>query len=155
MTQLGSYFMDDVHAVAVDDLSNGHLAVAREARQHADFDTARMAYQKCAYVSSRLDSEETKIALKHELAGFAKTDPLYKDVLTAIKAVVAERPGIKQTELYACVSYNRETLSYVLYYAAELFDLYRKKAGRTYQIFPPGRLIDADVPQLPPGRPAL
>lgn len=137
-----TYFMNDDHAGNVEAQSQGHLSVAREAWLRDDFDTARMAYQKCAYISARLSDDDNKAALKRELSGFAKSDPLYKEVLAAIRPVVDQNPGMKQTDLYACVGFDRETVSYVLYYAAELFDLYRKKAGRTYQIFPPGHLIE-------------
>lgn len=142
------YFMEAQHAEAVDVQSQGHVSIARSAWLQGDFDTARMAYQKCAYISGRLQHEETKTALKRELAGFSKNDPLYKEVLSAIRPLVEQRPGIKQTDLYSCVNYDRETVAYVLYFAAEVFDLYRKKAGRTYQIFPPGIVIDANASPL-------
>lgn len=142
MLNPASYFMEDHHAVEVARLSQGHLLIAREAWLRGDFDTARMAYQKSAYNSGRLKGEETKKALKRELIGFAQHDPLYRQVLSDIKPLVEQQPGIKQTELYGRLPYEREIVSYVLYFATEIFDLMRKKSGRTYQLFPGGRIID-------------
>ncbi len=137
-----SYFMEDRHAEEVVALDNGHLLIARQAWLRGDFDTARMAYQKSAYISARLDGEELKKALKRELTGFAQSDPLYRRVLAEIRPIVNQAPGIKQTDLYGRLAHDRETVSYVLYFAGEIFDLVRKKSGRTYQVFPPGRVID-------------
>lgn len=137
-----SYFMEDRLAEEVVMLDNGSLLIARQAWLHDDFGAARMAYQKSAHISARLDSEELKKALKRELTGFAESDPLYRRVLSEIKPIVEQRPGIKQTDLYGLLPHDRETISYVLYFAGESFDLVRKKSGRTYQVFPPGRVID-------------
>lgn len=137
------FIMADAHAREVETLSQGHLSMARRAWLQGDFATARMAYQKAAYISGRLEAEEARAALKRELTGFTRSDPLYTEILAAVKPVVERQPGVKQTDLYGLVDHDRELVSYVLYFAAENFDLYRKKAGRTYQIFPPGRVIDA------------
>lgn len=135
-------FMLDAHAGEVESLSQGHLSMARAAWLQQDFSTARMAYQKAAYISGRLSSDDVKTALKRELAAFSRSDSLYTEVLAAIKAVVNRQPGIKQTELYGLIAHDRETVGYVLYFAAENMDLHRKKAGRTYQVFPPGKIIE-------------
>ena len=83
-----------------------------------------------------------KQAHKRELTGFAQNDPLYKTVMAELLPLVEQQPGVKQTDLYGLLNYDRETISYVLYFAAEILDLIRRKSGRTYQIFPPGRVID-------------
>ena len=140
-----TFFMDDRHANDIEDLSQGHLSIARAAWLQGDFDTARMAYQKAAYVSPMLTDAGIKEALKRELTGFAQRDPLYREVMAEILPVVKEYPGIKQTELYGFLSVDREVASYVLYFATEIFELVRKKSGRTYQLFPPGHMIEQSV----------
>lgn len=135
-------FMSDSHAAEVESLSQGHLSMARAAWLQRDFDTARMAYQKAAYVSRRLRDDDVQNALKRELAAFSRGDPLYVAILPEIRAVVERRPGVKQTELYGLVGHDQATVAYVLYFASENLDLHRKKAGRTYQVFPPGHTIE-------------
>lgn len=142
MPSPASYFMGDRHAGEMETLSQGHLVIAREAWLRGDFDQARLAYQKTAYGSTRIKDDDLRNALKRELTGFVQSDPLYRRVLAEIRTIVDQAPGIKQTDLYGGLAHDRETISYVLYFAGEIFDLVRKKSGRTYQVFPPGHVID-------------
>jgi len=140
-----AYFMDDRQVGEVEVFSLGNLSIARSAWLRGDFDTARMGYQKTAYASPRLTDECLKEALKRELTGFAQSDPLYRELMAEILPLVKQCPGIKQTELYALLNFDREIVSYVLYFAAEIFDLVRRKSGRTYQLFPPGNMIEGGI----------
>lgn len=53
-----SFYMQGQPAQEVEHQSNGHLSMARNAWMQGDFDTARMAYQKCAYISGRLSGDD-------------------------------------------------------------------------------------------------
>ncbi|RMF14190.1 MAG: hypothetical protein D6761_09840, partial [Candidatus Dadabacteria bacterium] len=110
------------------------VLMAREHYLKGDYFGASTWYQKCAYYSPRLKDEELKWALKKELTGFAMHNPNFIGIWKDVRKVIAENPGILQTELYKMVPYDREQVRYVTYFAEESGLLKRERSGRTYSL---------------------
>jgi hypothetical protein len=117
------------------------LPAAREAAKRGDWETARMAYQKCAYGNAGNvagDAARAREMLIQEQTRFAGNDPLHRDTMARIQAVVAAEPGIKQTELYKRIAFTKETIASAPYFGELLGQVRREKQGRTYAVFPGG-----------------
>lgn len=108
----------------------------QSAIDRGDWAAARLALQKHAY--GILDASD---AVKREFAAlvarFTQIDPLYRDCMAVVRPLVAARPGLRQTELYAHLPVSVEDARYVLYFAAELGHVFRRKKGNSYEVFPP------------------
>lgn len=103
-----------------------------------DWDAARMAMQKLAYVMPR-EPASTQAEFKALMTLFASRDPLYAVAVAALKPAVLQQPGIRQTALYPLLApLTTEEARYVLYFAAELGDLVRVKKGNSYLVYPSG-----------------
>lgn len=90
---------------------------------------------------------ETKARFKQGMTEFASLDPLVKEVVVRVRALVEESPGLLQSGIYSSLpEYSQEQVRYALYFAHELGWVFRKKKGRSYQLFPPGETIE--VPAL-------
>ena len=80
------------------------------------------------------------------MTAFAKEDPLYREVIDAVRFVVERHPGIVQSKMYQLFPHlDPETIRYVLYFAHELGDITRSKKGRSYELRIPGQIIDSEV----------
>jgi hypothetical protein len=115
------------------------LGVARQAWNLKDWEGARLAYQKCGYGNVRKVTGErakAKELLIQEQALFAEQDPLWREVISNAEGIVRRAPGIKQTDLYEQLSYDRETVSYALYFGELLGRVRRVKKGRSYALYP-------------------
>lgn len=109
-----------------------------------DYDLARGALQKYAYgmVGAGV-SEDDKQRFRQLMTEFALDDPLYRDIMTRLKPIVLSRPGILQSAIYAFFpEYDQETVRYVAYFGHEIGDIHRRKKGRSYELLPPGEVID-------------
>ena len=118
-----------------------HLMRAREAVSGGDTDYARLCYLKAA--ESWKQANETEggkwsIELEQankEYAAFVQTDPVYRNGLAALLPTIKGNPGILQTDLYkAFPDIERETVSYILYFAASSGKIERTKKGRSYEL---------------------
>jgi hypothetical protein len=70
-----------------------------------------------------------------EYAAFVETDPAYINGLAVLLPIIHSTPGILQTDLYkACPGIERETISYILYFAASSGKIERTKKGRSYEL---------------------
>ena len=70
---------------------------------------------------------------KKEYSEFVKTDPLYTDICNVILPKIKDHPNILQTELYKLFpQFNKNDISYALYFSAEHGKVNRIKKGRTY-----------------------
>ena len=116
-----------------------------------DIDGARLALQKISYmVHADKDRYPDKVRQFTELmCMFVRIDPLFLQCLNAIKPVIAQSPGIRQTALYEHLSVDVETARYVLYFAGETGHLIRRKKGNTYEVFLPGQPIPLEAPKAP------
>lgn len=120
---------------------------SQEARDDLDVDTMRAGLQKVAYemVGTRHD-EETKARFKQGMTEFAALDPLVREIAEKARELVVQQPGILQSRIYAHFEGRSvEQVRYALYFAHELGWIHRRKKGSSYQLFPPGRLIDAEA----------
>lgn len=61
-------------------------------------------------------------------------NPNFIGIWKDVRKVIAENPGILQTELYKMVPYDREQVRYVTYFAEESGLLKRERSGRTYSL---------------------
>lgn len=118
-----------------------HLQQARSAASGGNTDFARVSYLKAAESWKQAnDTEDGKWVLEleqanKEYAAFVESDPAYKRGLAVLLPIIQASPGILQTDLYkACPGIDRETISYVLYFAASSGIIDRTKKGRTYEI---------------------
>lgn len=119
-----------------------------QAITESDYDFARVWLQKFAYTITGNSevSQELKDWFKRIMTEFAKQDPLYREVMDGVKFVVMRHPGIVQSKMYQLTPHiDQETIRYVLYFAHELGDITRRKKGRSYELFPAGQVIDAEV----------
>ena len=125
-------------------------AKALAAWKHCEFDTARMHFfkfvesvkQQNVNTGGRLEAE------LHEAQGlysrFVAEDPTYLKISEEVLRIVVAQPGLLQTDLYGRLpTVPRDTLSYVLYFAADHGRVVRTKKGRTYQL---------SLPVAPPAR---
>ena len=92
--------------------------------------------QRIAY--GMVDVEpEAKRQFTQAMCQFAARDPLYHAVLDRVTPLVEQTPGLLQTKLYPHLpELEPETIRYVIYYAAEMGDLVRRKKGNSYAVFP-------------------
>lgn len=118
-----------------------HLDWARQAARAGDTDRARVEYMKAAESWRQANeteggkwSRELELANK-EYSDFVQADPAYKNGLDVLLPIIKATPGILQTDLYkACPGVERETISYILYFAALSGVIKRTKKGRTYEL---------------------
>lgn len=113
------------------------------ARRAGDYDFARLWLQRFAYTitGNEYVSQEIRDRFKRAMTCFAKEDPLYREVIDAVKLVVEKQPGILQSKTYPLLPHiEQETIRYVLYFAHELGDITRRKKGRSYELLPPGQV---------------
>lgn len=118
------------------------------ARYAGDYDFARMWLQKFAnYITGNEHvSQGLKDRFKLAMTAFAKEDPLYCEVIKAVRFVVMNCPGLLQTKTYQLFPHHdQESIRYVLYFAHELGDITRRKKGRSYELFLPSQLVDGEV----------
>lgn len=101
-----------------------------------DWDSARAALQRIAY--GMLDAPpDEKRQFTQAMCKFAARDPLYYAVMQVVTPLVEATPGLTQTKLYPHLpNLTPETIRYVIYYAAEMGELVRRKKGNSYAIFP-------------------
>ncbi|MBI2354247.1 MAG: hypothetical protein HYV06_04310 [Deltaproteobacteria bacterium] len=118
-----------------------HLDWARQAACAGDADRARMEYMKSAESWKQANeteggkwARELDLANK-EYADFVQTDQVYRNGIAVLLPIIKATPGILQTDLYkACPGIERETISYILYFAASSEVIRRTKKGRTYEL---------------------
>jgi hypothetical protein len=118
-----------------------HLDWARQAVRSGDTDRARMEYMKAAESWRQANetdggkwSRELDLTNK-EYADFVQADPAYRNGIATLLPIIKATPGILQTDLYkACPDIERETISYILYFAASSGVIKRTKKGRTYEL---------------------
>jgi hypothetical protein len=118
-----------------------HLQQARSAAGGGNTDFARLSYMKAAESWKQANeteggkwAQELEQANK-EYAAFVESDPAYKRGLAVLLPIIQASPGILQTDLYkTCPGIDRETVSYVLYFAASSGVIDRIKKGRTYEV---------------------
>jgi hypothetical protein len=101
-----------------------------------DWDSARAALQCTAY--GMLDAPpDEKRQFTQAMCKFAARDPLYYAVMQVVTPLVEATPGLTQTKLYPHLpNLTPETIRYVIYYAAEMGEVVRRKKGNSYAIFP-------------------
>lgn len=118
-----------------------HLSLARSSAHTGNFNQARISYPKAVESWRQAnESEGGKWEREHELtkaefAAFVSIDPVYNDGVAVIIPFIRTTPGLLQTDLYkACTGIERETISYILYFAASSGIIERTKKGRTYEL---------------------
>lgn len=101
----------------------------------AQFDELRAELQRAAYSISREGTPEERREFTAFVAEFARRDPLYRDLMSTVRPMVRDSPGILQSDLTKrLILYSPDQIRYVLYYAHEIGDLYRVKKGRSYAL---------------------
>lgn len=125
------------------DTCNGvtHLQWAREAVKAGDMSRARVEYLKAVEgLRQTNEAENGRFEAEHayatkEYATFVERDPAYINGLAELQPIIQSNSGILQTDLYnACPGLDRETISYILYFAASKGVIERTKKGRTYEL---------------------
>lgn len=110
-----------------------------EEARHREFDwnTARRELQKNAYnMVGKSVSQQDKDEFKALVARFAKYDPLYLEVMSRLKLLLLQNPGILQSEIYKGEGeQTKELMRYVLYFSEVLGEVQRIKKGRSYQLY--------------------
>lgn len=107
-------------------------------------DQVRLQLQKVSYemVGTR-HSAEAKARFKQDMTEFAAADPLVQEITRRAQQIVAQNPGMLQSSIYTHFpDADKEQVRYALYFAHELGWIFRKKKGRSYQLFPPGETYD-------------
>ena len=118
-----------------------HLSLARSSAHTGNFNQARISYPKAVESWRQAnESESGKWEREHELtksefAAFVTIDPVYNNGITSLLPIIQATPGILQMDIYkAFPSIERETISYILYFAASSGVISRVKKGRTYEL---------------------
>lgn len=124
-----------------------HSPIEVELAHHwesGNYDMARAILQKFAYgMVGRAVSEDDKARFRTLMTTFALDDPLYREVMSKLKPIVLTNPGILQSTIYPHLpEYDQETIRYVAYFGHEIGDIHRRKKGRSYELLPPGVVID-------------
>jgi len=104
--------------------------------------SARHNLQKISYsmVKSSVPADQ-KVWFKEFMKDFAAIDPLYSQTILRLKEILADKPGLIQSEIYKGRSdKEKEGARYILYFADELGDIHRVKSGRSYKLFLPGQM---------------
>lgn len=116
------------------------VKAARAAWRSADFNRARLMYQKSAYAASIIQDtrlkEQVNTMIKAEQAKYVVNDPLFNSIVSAALSVIHSSPGIIQSKLYEHLPYEREQTQWALYYAEVLGRVRREKKGRSYVLSP-------------------
>lgn len=122
-------------------------SASEEGWQSVDFDTMRAGLQKVSYgMVGKHVSTEDKERFKRDMTEFASVDPLVKGIVERVRVVIDGSPGIMQSKIYKHFpDYDVEKVRYALYFAHELGLIYRRKKGNSYQLFPPGNVVDGEV----------
>lgn len=120
------------------------LALERAARYEAgqDIDGARQAYSAAEEFSKQYhtltdNGAAAMVANAHaQFLDFAvNRDPVFKQCVLEVLAIVEEQPCILQTDLYPRLSMGRELAGYAMRFASEVRVIRREKAGRSYQVW--------------------
>lgn len=108
------------------------------------WDEMRRGMQKIAYgMVGPGESDVRKMQFKADMTEFASADPLVREIVEKVQALVAANPGQMQSKIYPHLpGYDVEQVRYALYFANELGLIHRKKKGSSYQLYPPGETID-------------
>lgn len=107
-------------------------------------DDMRSGLQKVAYgmVGKQVGADD-KARFKQDMTEFASADPLVAEIAARARLIVEATPGVLQSGIYPHFpEHSQEQVRYALYFAHELGWIHRKKKGRSYQLFPPGKVID-------------
>lgn len=109
-------------------------------------DEMRAGLQKVAYgMVGKGINEEDKQRFKQDMTVFAAADPMVEKIAEHARAIVAESPGLLQSRIYVHFpGHTKEEVRYALYFAHELGWIHRRKKGSSYQLFPPGSVINAE-----------
>lgn len=120
------------------------IAELRSLVERRLYDEVRLRLQKISYgMLEKGVTEDDRQRFRQFMTEFAQVDPLYREVIALVKPFVIDHPGTLQSEVYAKFpAYGQETLRYVLYFAHELGAIHRRKKGRSYELLPPGRVVD-------------
>lgn len=108
------------------------------------WDEMRRGMQRVAYVMVGPGASDVqKMQFKADMTEFASADPLVREIVQKVQALVAENPGQLQSKIYSRLpGYEVEQVRYALYFAHELGLIFRKKKGNSYQLYPPGETIE-------------
>ena len=120
-----------------------HKDAAHRNRQQGDHAKARAAYTKWVESERQQNirmggSRERELEqAKQEFSDFARTDPLYLQILDAALPLIREESGILQTNVYlALPQFERASVQYTMYFAEKHGAIVRTKKGRTYTLSP-------------------
>jgi len=115
--------------------------VILSSRARGDFAVTRGAYaslveswkQQNANSGGGLEHEFD--AAKREYSDWVRSDPLYRQVRDAAIALIRDKPGVLQTEMYGLLSaFPKTDVQYALYFAADHNAIVRTKKGRSYAL---------------------
>ena len=136
------------------------LQQARMDHRMGDYHLARDLYQQIAYSYNDFIEPE-KEAFTKEVAEFAGSDPLYRDILALVITQIQQvQEPILQSKLTNAIKQQygergTELLRYVLYYADYRDELKRVKKGRSYLLFLPSMKIETSISKTPKSVPKL
>lgn len=110
-----------------------------------DFESARLGLKKYAFEIARPGvPDDVKARFRQAMTAFAAIDPLYRQVMRRALPIIQAQPGILQSAIYPHLpEYDQETIRYVLYFAHEIGEVHRHKKGRSYELHPPGVVVEA------------
>lgn len=102
-----------------------------------DYALARSWLQKFAYDLERHKApDEVHAGFKELMSKFAKEDPLFSSVMSAVMPVIKRQPGIVQSVLSKQLSqFDKDEFRYAMYYAEVMGKVRREKKGRSYALF--------------------
>lgn len=134
-------FVDE--AAGAELLPEDDIHLCRNFMNSHDWDAARQVLQRIAY-GIHSESDETKQEFKKLMTEFAAKDPLVSSVSRTVLALVREKPGVLQTQIYKHLpGIGVEEARYALYFMEQLQLIDRRKSGSSYKLFEIGPVIDA------------
>lgn len=117
------------------------LDIANHEIGNNDIEHARKCYFICAKIINQIViaengkwSKELK-AIYKKCTDFVEGDSVYINGLAELKTIIQNHDGILQTDLYRSYpDLERETISYIIYFAVSAGIIERTKKGRTYEL---------------------
>lgn len=139
-------YLQAAEKIIEEKIAEEHAVMQRSEPLDPSIDEMRQGLQKVAYgmVGKGVGSDE-KARFKQGMTEFASADPLVREIAERVRDLVAETPGLLQSKIYGNFpEYDKEQVRYALYFANELGLVHRKKKGNSYELFPPGTVIDME-----------
>jgi hypothetical protein len=134
-----------------------HIEQAKNAEQNEDYLGARVSYMQYVESLKHADATEELEIAKKEYADFVRRDPFFNKLLPVFLEGIKQNPGILQSDITKKFEdmewgelrnserpFSKDDIRYALYFAEEFGHIIRHKSGRSYRLYLPEQLKNAE-----------